>query len=281
MRIIEAETIINAIVQQITRITYHCDPEVLKLISSARDRETDVLGKDVLEAILQNNQLAAETHIPLCQDTGTTVIFAELGHEVLIAGACLQELTDEAIRRAQSSCPLRASIVKEPLFDRNNTQDNSPVVLHLSQVRGDTLRLRIAQKGGGAENMSFLTMFSPAADFLQIGAAIVEGVLLSGSKACPPLIIGIGIGGNFERCAILAKQALLEPLGRLNHHPDYAELEQNILQEVNQKGSGAQGLGGSLTALAVHILHEPCHIASLPVAVNLQCHAHRHAEIVL
>jgi fumarate hydratase subunit alpha len=281
MRIVSRETIFTAIHRAIRDITYNNDPRVIKAINLSLDTERDELVADVLSAISTNNEISPQDRIPLCQDTGSTIILADIGNEVLIPDASLQEIADLAAAKAQQDLPLRASIVQEPLFERNNTGTNSPAIVHIRQVPGDGLRLRIAQKGGGAENMSFLIMFSPTASIQTIRDTIIGQVIETGSRACPPLVIGIGIGGNFERCAYLAKSALFEPLGR--SHPDlrYAALEQDILQGINDQGVGAQGMGGNLSALAVHILFEPCHIASLPVAVNLQCHAHRHIEITL
>lgn len=281
MRIIPSETIFKAIYNGICEITYHCDPNIIKTIAVARAHESEARVADVLDAILLNNEISPIDNIPLCQDTGSTVIFAEIGNEVLIPEHTLQEIADAAVAKAQQDCPLRASIVRDPLFSRENTQYNGPAILHISQVKGNKLILRIAQKGGGAENMSFLLMLNPATALPQIKELLVERIIASGSKACPPLVVGIGIGGTFERCALLAKCALLEQLGRPNPQIEYAELEQALLHSINSKGCGAQGMGGKLTALAVHILHEPCHIASLPIAVNLQCHVHRHTEVEL
>lgn len=281
MRIVSRETIHRAICDAIREITFNNDPAVITGINQALATEKNELVADVLASISTNNTIAPEDQIPLCQDTGSTIIIADIGSEVIIPEACLQEIADQAAAEVQCSIPLRASIVSEPLFDRANTGTNSPVILHLNQVKGDKIQLQIAQKGGGAENMSFLIMFPPTTPLQTLKDTLVSRITETGSRACPPLIVGIGIGGNFERCAYLAKAALFEPLGR--EHPDtrYAKLEKGILDEINAKGSGAQGMGGNLTALAVHIIYEPCHIASLPVAVNLQCHAHRHRHIVI
>ncbi len=281
MRTLSAEEIQSAIYSAIKHITFHNDQDVMELLVEARKKEIAPLACDVLDTLILNNKLSPEDCIPLCQDTGTTVIFAEQGTQLSIEGGSLQEIADAAVREAQRECPLRASIVDDPLFERRNTGNNAPAVLHISQTPGETLRLHIAQKGGGAENMSFLKMFSPATLLSDILRWIVDGIVSSGSKACPPLVIGIGIGGNFERCALLAKKALFIPLHNINPDQRYAALEAEILKQVNQLGCGVQGMGGSLTAMAVHILQEPCHIASLPIAVNLQCHDHRHIEISL
>lgn len=281
MRYLKAEDIQKAIFEGICRISYASDAKAVEKIRRAYEESGHELERDVLAAILENNETSAQDNIPLCQDTGTTVIIAEMGRELMIEGATLQEIADRAAAEAQGICPLRASIALDPLFGRKNSGNNSPAIVHSRQVDGDRLKLKIAQKGGGAENMSFLMMLSPATPLAKIKDEIVQRIVESGSRACPPLVVGIGIGGNFERCALLAKEALFEELGR--EHPDtnYARLESELLEMINEKGKGAQGMGGSLTALAVHIMHEPCHIASLPIAVNLQCHAHRHIEFEL
>lgn len=281
MREILPSRIFDAIYTAICDISYHSDPLLVQAIEQASQIEQDERVADVLDAILQNNQLSPLDQIPLCQDTGSTIVFAEIGSELIIPGDTLQEIANAAAAKAQAQCPLRASIVSEPLFARQNTANNSPAIVHITQVPGDTLNLRIAQKGGGAENMSFLIMLSPTTPIEQIKSLLVERIIATGSNACPPLIVGIGIGGNFERSAYLAKAALLEPLGRKHPHPQYAKLEAEILSELNLSGPGAQGMGGSLSAIAVQILYEACHIASLPIAVNLQCHAHRHTNINL
>ncbi|HQQ67858.1 MAG TPA: fumarate hydratase [Candidatus Cloacimonadota bacterium] len=281
MRIITRDKVFQAIYESIIHITYHNDPVVMDLIERARKNETDACVADVLGTISLNNEISSIDHIPLCQDTGTTIVIADLGSEVLISSGTLQEIANDAAAAAAKHCPLRASMVEEPLFDRKNTGNNSPAILHLNQVPGDQLRLRVAQKGGGAENMSFHLMLSPTINPEELAELIVERVMATGSRACPPLVIGIGIGANFERCTYLAKSALFEDIGKKNPDCRYAQLEENILRRINQDGPGAQGMGGNLTALAVHILFEPCHIASLPVAVNLQCHDHRHIEVTI
>ena len=225
----------------------------MEKLALARRSEEDALVQDVLDAILENNRIAKADGIPICQDTGTTVIFAQLGNRVCFEGFSLQEAADEAAIAAQKCCPLRASMVSDPLFERKNTLANQPALLSIKQVEGDGLRLKIAQKGGGAENMSFLMMLSPTTPVDEIKELIVERIVASGSRPCPPLVVGIGIGGNFERCAALAKEALFEPLGRPHPDENYARVEREILAELNIKGSGAQGMGGLQTALAVHI----------------------------
>lgn len=281
MRQICKDAIKTALVGAIGYISYNVDPQLSETIEIAFENENNELIRDVLHTISQNHKLAPIESIPLCQDTGSTVIFAELGTEVQIIGDSLLGICNSAVIEAQQKYCLRASIVSDPIFDRTNTMNNSPCILHIEHVQGDKLRLLVAQKGGGAENMSFLKMFNPTVNIDELISYVVERVVSAGSRPCPPLIIGIGIGGNFESCAVLAKKAVFEPLGRSNPDRNYAALEQSILSQINKLGCGVQGMGGDRTALAVHIKYAPCHIASLPVAVNIQCHAHRHIVVEL
>ncbi len=279
VRTLFSKEIIPLIVQEIGKITCQLDTDVENSLQRMREVEKSELSRDVLDILVENASLARTEKIPLCQDTGTLVVFASMGKDLYLADLTLQEILDEAMQIAQQEYYLRASMVKDPIYQRKNTLNNCPVILHLEMIPGDRLTLCIAQKGGGAENMSRLQMFSPSADENEIINFVVETVKRAGSKACPPLIIGIGIGGNFETCALLAKRAIFDPLTKENEHPNYAELEKRILSAVNDTGIGVQGMGGEGTALAVKIRTSPCHLASLPVAVNLQCHAHRHTEI--
>lgn len=250
-------------------------------LESAVLKETNPIARDIISALIQNAEIAKIECIPLCQDTGSLIVFVELGNEVFISGDPLPQIINSALVEASHNLCLRPSICSDPLFDRTNTKDNSPSIIHLSIVAGDKIKISLAQKGGGAENMSVVRMFDPAAGKAELIDLVYDTVLGAGGNSCPPLIIGIGMGGNFELAPLLAKKALLSPLSL--HHPDprYALLEKEILHKVNQSGVGPQGLGGDTTALAVHILHAPCHIASLPLAINLQCHAHRHASFYL
>lgn len=281
MRFIPADLIHGEIVKAIGEITFRADDKLLDVLRVNYSLDQDTAANEILGMILANNEIAPIDQIPICQDTGTTVVFAELGKDVMIQGATLRELIDAAVREAYQKFGLRASMLSDPLYQRKNTQDNTPAILHLSQTDEDVLRLTVAQKGGGAENMSFLSMMYPSASAAEIIEYVVQGVLKAGAKACPPLIVGIGIGGNFETCALLAKSALFEPTGRKHPDPEYASLEHSIWEQINHRGCGVQGMGGNLTAVAVHVKHAPCHIASLPVAVNLQCHLHRHKTIEL
>lgn len=278
MRRISARAVTEAMYQAIRKISFEPDPDITRLLREAQNNESSPLARDALSIILENHRLSPTLQIPLCQDTGSTILFAEIGIEACLAEPLSYSL-NRAIIRAQQEIPLRASIVQDPLFPRVNTGDNSPGIVHITQVEGDGLRLTIGQKGGGAENMSFLKMFTPAASANDIVEYITAKVLAAHSRPCPPLILGIGIGGNFETSPLLAKRALFEKLGRPHPDPHYCAMEEQITKGINAAGCGVQGLGGNHTVLATHILSEPCHIASLPVAVNVQCHAHRHITV--
>lgn len=281
MRKIYSEQIQQAVYQAITEVSYHCDPKVTEALQQALEGESNELAQDVLSSILENHRTSPESMIPLCQDTGSTVVLAEIGAGVQILGQSLPEAINAAVRQAQHDCPLRASTVSEPLFERKNTGDNTPAIIHVEYVAGERIRLLIAQKGGGAENMSFMKMLSPAIGADGIIDFVCDGVLAAGSRPCPPLILGVGIGSNFEGAPLLAKKALFEPLGRAHPDAKYHQMERQITERINTLGCGVQGFRGNCTVLGTHILHAPCHIASLPVAVNLQCHAHRHCEVII
>ncbi|MCJ7821795.1 MAG: fumarate hydratase [Armatimonadetes bacterium] len=252
-------------------------PDVIAAIESARDREESSLGRDVLSRLLQNAALAADQQIPMCQDTGLAVVFVELGGGVRITGGDLATAISEGVRVGYDKGFLRKSVVCSPL-DRRNTGDNTPPVIHTQVVPGDSFKITVAAKGAGSENMSALRMMAPSDGVGGIKRFVSSVVENAGASACPPLVVGIGLGGSFEQCALIAKRALLRPLDDRSPDPAAAALEQEILELVNATGIGPMGVGGRTTALAVKIETAPCHIASQPVAVNLQCHAARHAE---
>lgn len=279
MRIVSAATIEAAIIEAIGQISYCPDPGIKPALQRALKEEHEPLAIDVLNTILENLSAAEEDKIPLCQDTGSLVVFAEIGNEVVIEGETLDEIVNNALIQATQKYGLRRSILNDPLYNRQNSENNAPAIIHVHLTKNAKIRMVLAQKGGGAENMSQLKMMNPSATEDDIISFVVRTVIEAGGRACPPLVIGVGIGGNFEDVALLAKRALMRPLGEPNPDPRYAELEHKILIAVNETGVGAQGLGGKCTALGVQIEVAPCHIASLPVAVNLQCHAHRHIEI--
>jgi len=252
-------------------------PDVVAALERAHAQEESELGREVLARLIENASLAHEIGLPLCQDTGLAVVFVEIGEEVQIAGGSLREAIAQGVRQGYEQGYLRKSVVYSPL-DRRNTEDNTPPVIHTELVPGESLKITVAAKGAGSENMSRLKMMIPAEGIEAVKRFVVEAVENAGASACPPVVIGVGLGGSFEQCALAAKQALLRPLGEPNPDLAAAALEQELLDLVNATGIGPMGVGGRTTALAVNVETRPCHIASLPVAVNLQCHAARHAS---
>ncbi len=255
--------------------------DVLSALEKSVETEVSELGASLLKDCVRNSQIASEKECPICQDTGFAVFFVEMGEDVRVEGGNLARAISEGTALGYKQGYLRKSIVDDPVFGRLNTGDNTPPVIHLDIVPGDRIRIVVAPKGGGAENMSALAMLKPSDGREGIVEFVVRTVVEAGGNPCPPLVVGVGIGGTFEKAAILAKKSLLRPLGHPCANPDYARLEAEMLNRINSSGVGPQGLGGSVTALAVHVEYFPCHIASLPVAVNLNCHAARHAETII
>jgi len=281
MRIISSSVFLDRIIQAIEYISFNPDPLIGLSLKDMLSQEQDDLVKDAVNSIIENADASRQDRIPLCQDTGTIVCFAEMGKEVHLEGELLFDILNRAVKIAYDRYFLRLSMVEEPLFERKNTLNNCPAILHTTITSGDKLTILIAQKGGGAENMSFHEMLNPSTSPKQIVDLVVETVKKAGSKACPPLILGIGLGGNFESVAINAKRAVFLPMNVRNPDPRYAQLEEDILGAVNATKIGVQGMGGAKTAFSVHIIQAPCHIASLPFAINLQCHAHRHISLTI
>lgn len=255
--------------------------ETIAALESAVETEESPVGKEVLKQILENHRIAREEGVPACQDTGVAMVFLELGQDVHLVGGDLYEAINEGVRQGYTEGYLRKSLVNDPLFKRVNTGDNTPAVICVDIVPGANLKITVAPKGGGAENMSGLAMLAPAAGVEGVREFVVDRVRKAGSNPCPPIVVGVGIGGTFDRVALLAKKALLRPAGSRNPDPMYAELERELLAEINKLGIGPQGFGGRTTALAVNIETAPCHIASLPVAVNTNCHVGPHETVVL
>lgn len=255
--------------------------DVTDALETALRRESDPLARGVLSAIRENDRIAEEKGLPICQDTGMAVVFAEVGSLVHIEGDTLENAVNRGVSKAYLGGKLRCSVVKDPLFYRENTGDNTPAVLHVRTVPGDRLKLIAAPKGFGSENMSALKMFTPSAKTADIVDFVVGAVEKAGSNPCPPITVGVGIGSDFEGCALLAKYALTRSLSDSHPDPNYAALEKTILDRINALGIGPQGFGGDTSAFAVKIEVGPTHIAGLPVAVNINCHVVRHASIVL
>ncbi|NMA61221.1 MAG: fumarate hydratase [Firmicutes bacterium] len=259
---------------------WHLPADVLGALKQAHEQEASPLGKNVLDTILENAEIARAKSMALCQDTGMVVVFAEVGQDVHIEGGLLTDAINEGVRQAYDEGYLRKSVVGDPL-ERVNTGDNTPAVVHVSLVAGDQLRLIVAPKGFGSENMSGLKMLKPAEGVQGVKDFVVETVTKAGGNPCPPIIVGVGIGGTFEKAALLAKRSVLREIGSKHPKPHLAQLEEELLELVNKTGVGPQGFGGTQTALAVFVDTYPTHIAGLPVAVNINCHVARHVEAIL
>ena len=279
MRTISASIIKEAVKKEAQKANIQLGEDMFAALKQAIEREESELGREILQKLVENAELAKKEQIPICQDTGLVVVFAEVGQEVMIVEGDFYQAVEEGVRSAYEEGYLRKSVCNP--FSRANTGDNTPIIMHTDIVKGDQLRLWVVPKGGGSENMSRLFMLPPSRGWEGIKECVVQTVIDAGPNPCPPTIVGIGIGGNFEQSAILAKKSLLRPVGSSNPDPELDGLEQEMLTAINNTGIGPQGLGGRITSLAVHINLMPCHIASLPLAVNIQCHANRHGEIVL
>ena len=252
---------------------------VLNALKKAAETEQSPLGKQVINKIVENAYLGREKHLPICQDTGVAVVYLTIGSEVYFEGD-IYEAVNEGVRRAYGEGYLRKSVVRHPL-DRVNTKDNTPAIVHIKMVPGDVFKIDVAPKGGGSENMSLVKMLIPADGIEGIKKLVVDTVFHAGGKPCPPLVVGVGIGGNFEKCALLAKEALFREIDDESADPIANQLEKDLLKLINDTGVGPMGFGGTTTCLAVKVNVHPCHIASLPVAINIQCHAARHKSITL
>jgi fumarate hydratase subunit alpha len=281
MRSIECRTITGTVASLFEKACIYLPVDVTSSLKRALKSEESPLGLYALDTILSNVKAAGEDNVPICQDTGTAVVFLELGQDACIVGGGLDECVNEGVRTGYRNGYLRQSIVSQPFSKRKNTCDNTPAVIHLDMVSGDRLKISALAKGGGAENCSRLTVLPPSTGYRGIIDYVVSVISECGANACPPLIIGVGIGGTAEKTMLLAKRSLLRKTGMPNPDPETAGLERKILAEVNKLGIGPMGYGGRMTALAVHVETFPCHIASLPVAVNLQCWCSRHNEATI
>ena len=279
MREISTQAIIEAVKGSAIKANFELGEDVVQAFRDGVEKEDSPVGKDILNQLIENSEIARTERIPMCQDTGLAVIFAEVGQEVSIVGGDFRAALEAGVRQGYEEGFLRKSVCHP--FTRKNTGDNTPIIVHLDLVPGDKLKIWVVPKGGGSENMSQLFMLTPAAGWAGVKERVIQTVSQAGPNPCPPTIIGVGIGGNFEQSAILAKKALLRSLGTPNPDPELADMENELMAEINKLGVGPQGLGGRVTSLAVHVQMMPCHIASLPVAVNINCHASRHLEVVL
>jgi fumarate hydratase subunit alpha len=278
MKEVRVEDIIRGVKDLCISANYELGRDVMAAFEKARQAEESPTGKEIFNQLIENAEIAQKELIPLCQDTGFAVCFVELGDDVRVLGGNLIQAINEGVRLGYQEGYLRKSICNP--FTRKNTGDNTPAVVHVKLVPGDTLKIVIAPKGGGSENMSRATMLKPSDGVEGIKEFVVNRVQESGANPCPPIVVGVGIGGTLEKAALLAKEALIRPLGKPNPDPEIAQLEKELLSKINDLGIGPQGLGGRITALSVNVEVHPCHIASLPVAVNINCHSHRHKEIV-
>jgi fumarate hydratase subunit alpha len=281
VREIQCQQITEAVRRLFVEACYELPEDVVQAIRKAHESEVSPLGQEILQQILDNAQIARGGEFPLCQDTGVAVVFIELGQDAHIVGGDLNECITAGVRRAYIEGYLRKSVVDRPYSQRLNTQDNTPAIIHMRIVPGDQLKITVLPKGAGSENMSYLRMMPPAMGRQGVADFVVKAVEESGANPCPPIIVGVGIGGTADYALLLAKEALLREVGKPSGNAEDAALEAEILERVNRLGIGPAGLGGRVTALAVHIQSYPCHIASLPVAVNIQCHSARHKEQVL
>jgi len=274
MRTLDVSTIVDHIARMCVDANYYVEDALMRSLKKAQNDETSELGKNILGQIIENDEIAANTHAPMCQDTGFVVAFIEIGTELQLIGD-LEDAVNEGVRRGYDKGYLRKSVVKHPL-DRINTKDNTPAIVHYNLTAGDQLKITIAAKGAGSENQSQLQMLKPADGYDGVKQVVIDTVLKAGGNPCPPIIVGVGIGGSFEKCALIANEALMRPLDDVSNDEIAAKLEGELLVEINELNVGPMGFGGKTTALAVKVNTYPCHIAALPVAVNIQCHASRH-----
>jgi fumarate hydratase subunit alpha len=260
---------------------YDLPVDVYEALVAAQETEESPVGREVLAQLVENADIAAADRVPICQDTGLAVIFAEIGQDVHLTGGDFDAAVHEGVRQGYLDGYLRKSAAEEPAHARRNTKDNTPAIIHTSIVPGDEVRVTVMPKGGGAENMSSLNMLKPSQGWAGMADAVVETVSRAGSNPCPPVIIGVGIGGTIDMVTVLAKKALLRDVGSTHPDPRIAAMEDELLERINALGIGPQGLGGRVTALDIFIEEMPCHIASMPMAVNVQCHAQRHKSVTL
>ena len=281
MRIVNTKEISKAVEKLLVEANYFLPDSLANRIKAFHDKETNTLAKSVLSKLTENLDAAKELNVPICQDTGMAVIFLEIGQQVFLEGDLLEDAVNEGTANAYIGGYMRKSIVKDPLFDRKNTNDNTPAVIHTKIVHGDKIKITVAPKDFGSENMRRIKMFNPSAEKKDIVDFVTETVKIAGGNPCPPVVVGVGIGGTFEYAAFLAKKALTRDVDVRNPDDKYAQLENEMLEAVNRLNVGPQGFGGKTTALAVNIETFPTHIAGLPCAVNIGCHVTRHKSFII
>jgi len=280
-RELDVREIAAAVKDMCVTANYDLPADVYEALKKARQTEESPVGVEVLGQLVENADIAARDRVPICQDTGFAVFFVELGQDVHLVGGDFEAAVNEGVRQGYGDGYLRKSVAEEPAHARRNTKDNTPAIIHTQVVPGDKVRITMMAKGGGAENMSSLNMLKPSQGWAGMSQAVVDTVSRAGSNPCPPVVIGVGIGGTIDMVTVLAKKALLREIGSVHPDPRVAAMEAELLERINALGIGPQGLGGRTTALAVFIEEMPCHIASMPMAVNVQCHAQRHRSVEL
>lgn len=278
IRQIKAETVTETVKQLFLDCNYFIGKDIMTALEKARKNEKSKVGKSVLTQIIENDKLAAKEEVPLCQDTGMAILFVEYGDKVVIEDGSFEDAVNEGVRQAYKDGYLRKSVVNDPVFDRLNTKDNTPAIIHTRIVKGDKIKITAGGKGFGSENMSAIKMLTPSYGIEGVKKFILDTVRTAGPNPCPPIVVGVGIGGTFERCAQLAKKATFRAIDTHNEDERYAKLEDELLESINKMGFGPAGLGGTTTAIGVNIETSPTHIAGMPVAVNICCHAARHAS---
>lgn len=278
IRQIKAETVTETVKQLFLDCNYFIGKDIMTALEKARENEKSEVGKSVLTQIIENDKLAAKEKVPLCQDTGMAILFVEYGDKVVIEDGSFEDAVNEGVRQAYKDGYLRKSVVNDPVFDRLNTKDNTPAIIHTRIVKGDKIKITAGGKGFGSENMSAIKMLTPSYGIEGVKKFILDTVRTAGPNPCPPIVVGVGIGGTFERCAQLAKKATFRAIDTHNEDERYAKLEDELLESINKMGFGPAGLGGTTTAIGVNIETSPTHIAGMPVAVNICCHAARHAS---
>jgi fumarate hydratase subunit alpha len=281
MKTIKYEEIVEHVSNMCQEANFDLGQDVVNAFQTALKKEKSETGKDILEQLIANADIAKSERVPMCQDTGVSVFIVELGQDCHITGGKLYDAINEGVKKGYEEGYLRHSIVDHPITREKSKGYNTPSIIHVELVEGDEMVIHMSAKGGGSENMSTLKMLKPSDGVEGVKKFILDTVRVAGPNACPPLVVGVGVGGNFERSAYLAKKSLFRPIGHRNERTEISELEMELMEKINQLGIGPQGMGGSTTALDVKIEIEPCHIAALPVAVNLNCHASRHKEIRL
>lgn len=281
MREVSVKIISSKIAEMVQQVNYHYPKDIQEMLEASAIKETSKIGKETLELLLENSRIAKEEQIPICQDTGMVIVFIKIGQEVTLVDGDFKEAIYEGVRKGYEEGYLRKSVVSDPLFDRINTKDNTPCIIYPEIVAGEQVEIEVGCKGFGSENMSTITMLKPAQGVAGVKEAVISAIKKAGPNACPPMVVGVGIGGTFDYAAVLAKKATLRDCSIENPDPRYEQLEKELLEEANALNIGPQGLKGDTTVFKINIEHFPTHIAGMPCAVNISCHVTRHAKEVI